>query len=100
MRVEDAAPPTFSTQPVRRARSGGIVLGIVLGGLGTVIVGAVIVGPLVLSKRNDLPLERIYGDFAFSVISRAFGDSQQNPAANDRRALAAGREAYTGSCGV
>ena len=47
-----------------------------------------------------LPLERVYGDFAVSVASRIGGGNRSNPLAGDRRALAAGREAYTGSCGV
>src|SRR5438270_7260759 len=34
------------------------------------------------------------------MASRIGGGNRQNPQANDRRALAAGREAYTGSCAV
>jgi hypothetical protein len=62
--------------------------------------GAIIVGPWVLAKHGDLPLERMYGDFAVSMASSIGGGNRQTPLANDRRALAAGREAYTGSCGV
>src|SRR5205807_1502725 len=70
--------------------------GLVLAGF----VGVSLVGPFVLAKKNDLPLERVYGDFAVSAASRIGGGNGQNPTASDRRALAAGRDAYTGSCSV
>jgi len=68
--------------------------------LGTIALGIIVVGPLVLAKRNDLPLERAYGDFAVSLASRIFGGNAQNPVAQNARAVAAGRDAYTGSCAV
>ncbi len=51
-----------------------------------------------LAHRNDLPLERLYGDVGVSIASRVAGGSQTNPVGQDRRATAAGREPYTGSC--
>ena len=87
--------------PERGGRPTRLVLvGVLFGVLGAVVVAAAVVGPWVLGKRGDLPLERAYGDFAVSVASRLGAGNQQNPVANDRRALAAGREAYTGSCSV
>lgn len=83
----------------RRGRP-GLLTGIVVGVVGVVLLGGLVVGPWVLAKRGDLPLERIYGDFAVSMASRIGGGDRQNPATSDRRALIAGREAYTGSCGV
>jgi len=56
--------------------------------------------PLALTHRQDLPLERVYGDAAVSVVSRVLGGDGANPLANDPRALATGRTAYTGSCAV
>jgi len=71
-------------------------------------VGAIVTGiailvvalPLALTHRQDLPLERAYGDAAVSLVSRVLGGDASNPRANDPRALVAGRAAYTGSCGV
>jgi mono/diheme cytochrome c family protein len=87
-----------------RASAGGrkaaLLLGAAIGSVGLLVLGVVVGGPFVLAKRGDLPLERVYGDFAVSMASRIGGGNRQNPQANDRRALAAGREAYTGSCAV
>ena len=100
MRVQE--PPISSVQPPTRQRFGtrtlalGVLLGLVLAGF----VAVLLVGPFILAKKNDLPLERVYGDFAVSMASRIGGGNAQNPTANDRRALGAGRDAYTGSCSV
>src|SRR5438270_3399262 len=87
-----------------RASAGGrkaaLLLGAAIGSVGLLVLGVIVGGPFVLAKRGDLPLERVYGDFAVSMASRIGGGNRQNPQANDRRALAAGREAYTGSCAV
>jgi mono/diheme cytochrome c family protein len=56
--------------------------------------------PLALTHRQDLPLERFYGDAAVSVVSRILGGDAPNPLANDARALITGRASYTGSCAV
>jgi len=56
--------------------------------------------PFALTHRQDLPLERVYGDAAVSLVSRILGGDAPNPVANDQRALAGGRAAYTGSCAV
>ena len=56
--------------------------------------------PLALTHRQDLPLERVYGDAAVSLVSRVLGGDAPNPLANDSRAVASGRTAYTGSCSV
>src|SRR5437899_811553 len=100
MRVQEAEPSVKQRQPVAARRRGGILLGVGLGIVATLLVGGALVAPLVLAKRNDLPLERVYGDMAVSIAARMFGGSASNPLAADRRALAAGREAYAGSCGV
>ncbi|MFN8497087.1 MAG: c-type cytochrome [Anaerolineae bacterium] len=63
--------------------------------LGTVFVGM----PLALGHRNDLPLERLYGDLAVGIASRSAA-ALPNPVAGNSRALETGRNAYTGSCGV
>lgn len=84
----------------RSPRMGLLLLGVVVGVLGTILLGIAIVGPLVVAKRNDLPLERVYGDLAVSLASRVGGGNQQNPVAQNTRALAAGRDGYTGSCSV
>lgn len=56
--------------------------------------------PFALAHRRDLPLERLYGDLAVELAVRTQAGNAQNPVAQDRRALASGREAYTGSCAV
>ena len=96
--TREPSQPTPDRAAARRTPF--VLIGIVLGVVGAAIVAAVVVGPWVLAKRGDLPLERVYGDFAVSVASRLAAGNRQNPVANDRRALAAGREAYTGSCAV
>ena len=60
----------------------------------------VIALPFALTHRQDLPLERVYGDAAVSLVSRVLGGDATNPVANDQRALSTGRTAYTGSCAV
>jgi mono/diheme cytochrome c family protein len=77
----------------------GAVVGVVAAGLLALIVGA----PLTLAHRNNLPLERWYGDVAVDLAARSGAASV--PAApaslvNDRRAVQAGMYAFTGSCAV
>lgn len=100
MRAEQV--PTLPEEPTTAPRSAvtPLLVGALVGVLATILLGAVMVGPLVVAKRNDLPLERVYGDFAVSVASRVGGGTQQNPVAQNPRAVAAGRDAYTGSCSV
>jgi mono/diheme cytochrome c family protein len=72
----------------------GIVFGIVL----SVVAAVVFVGPLVVTHRSDLPLERAYGNFAVSVASRLNGGHPQSPIPQSRQAIQAGRLEYIGSC--
>jgi len=71
-----------------------------LGAVAALVLVLVVALPLALTHRQDLPLERVYGDAAVSLVSRILGGDATNPAANDQRALSAGRAAYTGSCAV
>jgi mono/diheme cytochrome c family protein len=66
---------------------------VVVAGLLALVVGA----PLTLAHRNDVPLERWYGDAAVGIASRvgAAGITAPPPA---RGAAVAGLRAYTGSC--
>jgi mono/diheme cytochrome c family protein len=73
---------------------------VALGAVAALVLVLVIALPLALTHRQDLPLERIYGDAAVSLVSRVLGGDAANPVANDQRALATGRSAYTGSCAV
>jgi mono/diheme cytochrome c family protein len=70
------------------------------GAVATLVLVLVVALPFALTHRRDLPLERIYADAAVSLVSRALGGDATNPVANDQRALATGRAAYTGSCAV
>lgn len=78
----------------------GVVGGILVGGI-LALCGVIFIGmPLALGHRNDLPLEKLYADFAVEVAVRTQAGSAQNPVSNNRRALEAGRAAYIGSCSV
>jgi mono/diheme cytochrome c family protein len=75
-----------------------VLLGLVVGVVGTLVVEAVVVGPLALNHRQDLPLEQGFGSFAVSLTARLHAGGQTNPVAQNPRALQSGRYAYTGSC--
>ncbi|MDQ6672545.1 MAG: c-type cytochrome [Chloroflexota bacterium] len=101
MRREQATPAlTSSSVRPRGRRLGPALIGLILGVLGSILLGVVLMGPLVVAKRNDLLLERAYGNFAVSVAARFAAGNLQNPVAQNPRAVAAGRDAYTGSCSV
>jgi len=70
------------------------------GAVAALVLVLVVALPFALTHRHDLPLEQVYGDAAVSVVSRVLGGDAPNPLANDPRALATGRIAYTGSCAV
>jgi mono/diheme cytochrome c family protein len=70
------------------------------GAAAALLVVLVVALPIALTHPQDLPLERVYGDAAVSVVSRILGGDAANPVATDPRALSAGRAAYTGSCAV
>jgi mono/diheme cytochrome c family protein len=74
----------------------GLVLGVIITFLGVILIGM----PLAIGHRQDLPLERLYGDFAVGVASGMQGGSQTNPLTKNARALESGRLAYTGSCAI
>jgi mono/diheme cytochrome c family protein len=74
----------------------GLIIG-ALGGLGAVIFVGM---PLAIGHRRDLLLERLYGDLAVGIAAQTQAGAAQNPVAQNRRALEAGRLAYTGSCAV
>jgi mono/diheme cytochrome c family protein len=73
---------------------------IAVGVVATLVVILVAALPFALTHRQDLPLERVYGNAAVSIVSRVLGGDASNPLANDPRALSIGRAAYTGSCAV
>jgi mono/diheme cytochrome c family protein len=70
------------------------------GAVAALLLVLVVALPFALTHRQDLPLERVYGDVAVSLVSRILGGDAPNPVANDQRALASGLAAYTGSCAV
>ena len=78
----------------------GSVVPFLFGAVVAVLVILIVALPFALTHRQDLPLERIYGDAAVSVVSRVLGGDAPNPLASDARALSTGRAAYTGSCAV
>lgn len=74
--------------------------GIVIGVVGTLVVAALFLAPLLLTHHSDLPLERAYGNAAVSLVSRVLSTGASNPLAGNTRAIQAGRDAYVGSCAV
>lgn len=85
----------------RRPRFAWLLLVVgLIGGTGLAFIFVVLVGmPLALGHRNDLPLEKLYGNFAVGFVVRMLAGNQTNPLGQNNRALEAGRNAYTGSCG-
>lgn len=78
-------------------RSGPVRL-VVLGAVVAGLIGVLLVAPLLLVHRADLPLERAYGNAVVTLVARMQAGDAKNPYATDNRAITAGRYAYTGSC--
>ncbi|MFN8493462.1 MAG: c-type cytochrome [Caldilineaceae bacterium] len=92
-------PPTVS--PARQRRGCGWLIGLIIGVILTLILVVLVGMPLAVAHRQDLPLERVYGDLAVELAVGMQAGSAQNPTTqNSRRALESGRYAYTGSCAV
>lgn len=73
-----------------------MAVGALLTGVAILVLGL----PLALTHRQELPLERAYGEIAVGLVSRVLGGDATNPRANDAQALSAGRAAFTGSCAI
>lgn len=77
-----------------------VLVGLIVGIIGT-LLGVIFIGmPLAISHRQDLPLERLYGHLAVGIASGMQAGEQTNPLTKNARALETGRLAYTGSCAV
>jgi len=72
--------------------------GILIGAAVTLAFVAVVAIPLALAHRQDLPLERWYGNAAVSLISRIESLSVGSPPSSRARGSESGRLAFTGSC--
>jgi mono/diheme cytochrome c family protein len=79
---------------------GTLLVGLLLGVAGAGLIAAVVLAPLAIAHRQDLPLERSYGNVAVSLAARLNGGGATNPLAGNPRAVRAGLDAYTGSCAV
>lgn len=83
----------------RQSRPPYVVLGSAIGAAVALLLVLLVVPPLALLHRQDLPAERLYGDAAVTLATRLGGaGDQQNPLAGNPRAVQTGRDAYTGSC--
>ncbi len=71
-------------------------------GLGALAVAAILalLPLLLLIHRQDLPLERAFGDGAVSAVSRVLGGDAANPLGPGPSVTDEGRFAYLGSCAV
>jgi len=87
-----------SGQKRRFGRS--LITGVIVGGLLLLILVVIVGMPLAIGHRQDLPLERLYGDLAVKVAVGMQAGSAQSPVAQNSRGLESGRMAYTGSCAV
>lgn len=87
--------------PIERRSTGvrPLILAALVGGAVVAGVIGVVGAPLLLLHRQDLPLEQQYGHFMIGIAARVMAGNASNPVANNARAIASGRDAYTGSCG-
>jgi len=91
---------TSATTAPRRGSGRSLILGIIAGVILTLIVVVLIGMPLAIGHRQDLPLERLYGDLAVTMAVKLQAGSIQKPATQSSRGAEAGRLAYVGSCAV
>ncbi len=91
--AEQAATRTPSSWSWR-----SLLVGAVVGALALLGLLAVVGAPLALTHRHDLPLEQQFGHGAIGIVARLGAGNASNPVASNPRAVAAGRDAYTGSC--
>jgi mono/diheme cytochrome c family protein len=75
-----------------------LIVGLLVGVIGSVGVVLIVVAPLVLAHRQDLPFEQRYGSVAVSLAARLNAGNSPNPVAGDQRVLRTGLDAYIGSC--
>src|SRR5579859_5096824 len=96
-------PPTGSAStsstvsPASRSRH-PLAVGVLIGVVGTAVVAAVVVGPLILAHRQDLPLEQRYGSYAVTMAAKLGAATVGSPPTESPRGLTVGRAAYTGAC--
>ncbi|MGB8645157.1 MAG: c-type cytochrome [Anaerolineae bacterium] len=87
-------------QPKRKTNWLLLLVGLLIGGAGALLLTVFVGMPLALGHRNDLPLEKLYGDIAVGLAVKTQAGSAQNPLAANPRANESGRLAYTGSCSM
>jgi mono/diheme cytochrome c family protein len=75
-----------------------LLVGAVVGALALLGLLAVVGAPIALTHRQDLPLEQRFGHGVIAIAARLGAGNTSNPVANNPRAVANGRDAYTGSC--
>lgn len=84
-----------------RRRRGALSIGFALGLGAAAVLGLLLLPPLALTHRRDLPLEVRYGRAIVGLVSGLGGGRLRNPVApGNRGMLEIGRNAYTGSCAV
>jgi mono/diheme cytochrome c family protein len=93
------APPTEPAIPHRRRllrlrRWGAFLLGALSGILAALLLVILVGMPLAVRHRNDLPLERLYGNFAVSLAARLHAGSVPKAPAQNQRALLQAQSAY------
>ncbi len=88
--------------PQRSAGKGrrSLLIAAAAGALATGVLVLLLAPPLLLTHRDELPGERAYAAAMVGLVSRLQAGGATNPLANDPRAIAVGRNAYTGQCSL
>jgi mono/diheme cytochrome c family protein len=71
---------------------------ILVGAAASAAIGLLVVAPLLLVHRADLPFERVYGNAVVATVARMLAGDAKNPLTTDARAITSGRYLYFGSC--
>ncbi len=77
-----------------------LVLGMIVGIIGTLLILMFVVMPMTIGHREDLPFELLYGHLAVDLATKSQAGNTENPLGQSSRAISTGRIAYTGSCAV
>jgi mono/diheme cytochrome c family protein len=99
MRPDQPTTPVNRRSPRWFRRTGQrrwplFLTGLLLGVLSVIVILSLVILPLAVGHRSDLPLERLYGDVAVSIAAKVHAGSQSNPVAANARAVQEAQSAY------
>ena len=73
---------------------------LLIGVAASAAIGLLVIAPLSLVHRADLPFERAYGNAVVTTVARVLAGDAKNPLTGNARAITSGRYAYVGSCAI